>query len=258
MGKNVATILGYKKPRNAIAKHVDEDDALKWGVTDSLGRIQETTMINESGLYSLILSSKLPKAKEFKRWVTSEVLPAIKRQGVYAKEELSLQLQVLINLELNQQRLEKEVQETKKQVESIREIVGLDIHFWRPDTCKLIHKIATELGGIKYLSGVEAEIFSQVEKRGNVKLNIRLRNKRKKLAEGGMSKTKVKELSLIDVIADHRSLIETYVAVVKEMAVAKGISLSEDEPSALPEVIDWKERGWCRDIPSHREPTPNG
>ena len=83
VGKDVAEILGYTKYRNAIATHVDEDDALKQGVTDKLGRVQETTIINESGLYSLVLSSKMPKAKEFKRWVTAEVLPAIRKTGGY-------------------------------------------------------------------------------------------------------------------------------------------------------------------------------
>ena len=88
VGKDVADILGYKKPLNALATHVDEDDSLKQGLTDSLGRTQETIIINESGLYSLILSSKLPQAKEFKRWVTSEVLPAIRKHGMYATDEL--------------------------------------------------------------------------------------------------------------------------------------------------------------------------
>lgn len=88
VGKDVALILGYSKPENALSAHVDEDDTLKQGVTDSLGREQNTTVINESGLYSLILSSKLPKAKEFKRWVTSEVLPSIRKHGAYAVDEL--------------------------------------------------------------------------------------------------------------------------------------------------------------------------
>ena len=87
VGKDVAEILGYSKARNAIAEHVDEDDALKQGVTDSMGRVQETTLINESGLYSLIFSSKLPTAKQFKRWVTGEVLPAIRKTGRYETEE---------------------------------------------------------------------------------------------------------------------------------------------------------------------------
>nr|WP_321026337.1 phage antirepressor [Clostridium neonatale] len=83
VGKDVAEVLGYAKPLNAVATHVDEDDSLKQGLTDSLGRIQQTIVINESGLYSLILSSKLPNAKKFKRWVTSEVLPQIRKTGGY-------------------------------------------------------------------------------------------------------------------------------------------------------------------------------
>ena len=87
VGKDVAGILGYTNPRKAIGDHVDEEDK---GVTkcDTLGGEQEVTVINESGLYSLILSSKLPAAKKFKRWVTLEVLPAIRKHGVYAIDEM--------------------------------------------------------------------------------------------------------------------------------------------------------------------------
>ena len=87
VGKDVAAALGYIKERNALDKHVDKDDALKRGVTDSMGRTQQMTIINESGLYSLILSSKLPSAKEFKHWVTSEVLPSIRKHGAYMTQD---------------------------------------------------------------------------------------------------------------------------------------------------------------------------
>ena len=83
VGKDVATALGYSKPLNAIAMHVDEDDSLKWGLIDSKGRVQRAIFINESGLYALVLSSKLPQAKVFKHWVTSEVLPQIRKTGGY-------------------------------------------------------------------------------------------------------------------------------------------------------------------------------
>ena len=87
VGKDVAEVLGYSNPRKAIGDHVDDEDK---GVTkcDTLGGSQELTVINESGLYSLILSSKLPNAKAFKRWVTSEVLPSIRKHGLYATDEL--------------------------------------------------------------------------------------------------------------------------------------------------------------------------
>nr|DAH22791.1 MAG TPA: repressor domain protein [Caudoviricetes sp.] len=87
VGKDVAQALGYAKPENALATHVDRDDTLKWGIMDSLGRIQNTTLINESGMYSLALSSKLPSAKKVRRWVTSEVLPSIRKHGAYMTQE---------------------------------------------------------------------------------------------------------------------------------------------------------------------------
>lgn len=84
VGKDVATILGYTNPRKALIDHVDDEDKTD-GVTirDSIGREQNPTVINESGLYSLILSSKLPTAKRFKHWVTHEVLPSIRKTGGY-------------------------------------------------------------------------------------------------------------------------------------------------------------------------------
>lgn len=83
VGKDVANILGYAKPRNAIASHVDAEDKKDAPIQGTLGGMQNMTVINESGLYSLILSSKLPTAKKFKRWVTSEVLPSIRKTGKY-------------------------------------------------------------------------------------------------------------------------------------------------------------------------------
>lgn len=86
VGKDVARALGYTNPRKALDDHVDLEDKLQGdGVTirDSMGREQHPTLINESGLYSLVLSSKLPTAKKFKRWVTAEVLPSIRKHGAY-------------------------------------------------------------------------------------------------------------------------------------------------------------------------------
>ena len=80
--KSVATALGYKDTADAIRKHIDEEDKLRWQIADT-GQKRETYLINESGLYSLILKSKMPSAKKFKRWVTSEVLPQIRKTGSY-------------------------------------------------------------------------------------------------------------------------------------------------------------------------------
>ena len=86
VGKDVADILGYQNGSRDINRHVDDEDRQNYqnGTFGNRG----VTVINESGLYSLILSSKLPQAKEFKRWVTSEVLPAIRKQGGFIREDL--------------------------------------------------------------------------------------------------------------------------------------------------------------------------
>ena len=96
VGIDVAKALAFKEPSRAVRQHVDPDDRMGVqnappsgipSVTDSLGRIQRPTWINESGLYSMIFSSKLKEAKEFKRWVTSEILPALRRAGSYTVPE---------------------------------------------------------------------------------------------------------------------------------------------------------------------------
>ena len=92
VGKDVAEVLGYKKARNAIAAHVDEEDKKDAPIQGTLGGVQMVTVISESGVYSLIFGSKLPSAKRFKRWVTNEVLPSIRKNGMYATPQAAEQL----------------------------------------------------------------------------------------------------------------------------------------------------------------------
>lgn len=129
VGKDVAAALGYgngKSLANAVAKHVDEDDK---GVTEMMtpGGKQKVVIINESGLYSLVLSSKLPSAKQFKRWVTSEVIPAIRKHDGYLTpqkiEEVLADPDTIIKLatqlkeeRAERMRLESKVEEDKPKV----------------------------------------------------------------------------------------------------------------------------------------------
>lgn len=84
VGKDVAEALGYSNPSNAVISHVDDEDKLRTQIKYA-GQNREVSIINESGLYSLVLSSKLPSAKDFKRWITSEVIPSIRKTGSYNK-----------------------------------------------------------------------------------------------------------------------------------------------------------------------------
>lgn len=119
VGKDVAEALGYSKARNAIATHIDSEDKKDAPIQGTLGGVQEMTVINESGLYSLVLSSKLPSAKKFKRWVTSEVLPALRKTGQYQVKELSgqeLMAKALIEAQSVLAAKDKQIEEMKPKV----------------------------------------------------------------------------------------------------------------------------------------------
>lgn len=139
VGKDVAEILGYSNTRKALADHVDEEDK---GVTkcDTLGGVQDLTVINESGLYGLILSSKMPNAKKFKHWVTSEVLPAIRKHGIYATDNVIDN--ILNNPDFGIQLLTKLKEERTARVEAERRNAIL-MHVNKTYT---VTEIAKELG----------------------------------------------------------------------------------------------------------------
>ena len=132
VGNDVARILGYSNPRKAISDHVYEEDR---GVTkcDTLGGAQDFTVINESGVYALVFGSKLPRAKEFKHWVTSEVLPSIRKTGGYKmpstpEEMIDLLLQNSSNAN---KRIDKVEEQSKKNEERITNLV--DNRFLNPN-----------------------------------------------------------------------------------------------------------------------------
>ena len=86
VGRDIAIALLYKEPHKAITRHVDEEDRMKYPILTN-GGYQDTWLINESGLYSLILSSELPSAKKFKKWITKDVLPSIRKHKIYMTPE---------------------------------------------------------------------------------------------------------------------------------------------------------------------------
>lgn len=114
VGKDVAEVLGYQNGSRDVNRHVDEEDKLTHQISAS-GQNRNMTIINESGLYSLILKSKLPSAKKFKRWVTSEVLPQIRKHGMYATDELLNNPDLLIEVatKLKEERTQRLIAEQR-------------------------------------------------------------------------------------------------------------------------------------------------
>ena len=153
VGSNVATILGYTNPQKAIRDHVDDDDKLTERIVLS-GQNREVVIINESGMYSLILSTKLPTAKKFKRWVTSEVLPAIRKTGGYmgaqqdeTPEQLMARALRVANETLARQKAKMEqVQRENKRLNAENEQKEGEINILRPDaeyTRKTLTSVST-------------------------------------------------------------------------------------------------------------------
>lgn len=152
VGKDVAEVLGYSNPQKAIRDHVDDEDK---GVNemDTPGGKQNIAVINESGLYSLILSSKLPKAKEFKHWVTSEVLPSIRKHGMYAMDEIienpDLAIKALTALKEEREKTKKLSETVAVQNQQISELKPKASYYDVVLNCKdllSISKIAKDYG----------------------------------------------------------------------------------------------------------------
>ena len=139
--------------------------------------------------------------------------------------ELSPELRLLINLELKQKQHEAALEAVNKRVDNIGEVISLDTNSWRADSHRLIVGIAKAMGGNSYIIDVNKEIYRLVDQRAAVSLEVRLTNKRRRMADEGVCKSKRDKMNKLDVIADDKKLIEIYMAIVKEMAVKYGISL---------------------------------
>lgn len=219
------------------ATRIDEDDLGQTEVIDRMGRSQKVWIINESGLYTVILRSDKPQAKPFRKWVTSVVLPSIRKTGSYsvqqpnAFENLFPQLQVLIQMETRQKQIEARQAEQatalaglEQKLQNTCEVIALDKTAWRKDSEHLINKIARATGeGYGGIRLVYEEIYRSIESRAGVSLNTRLTNKRNRMAGEGVCKSKRDKLTRVDIIAEDKKLIEIYVAIVKELAVKYGV-----------------------------------
>lgn len=149
VGKDVAEILGYSKARNAIATHVDDDDKKGAPIQGDLGGTQEMTVINESGVYALVFGSKLPSAKKFKHWVTSEVLPQIRKTGSYASPQLTgeeLMAKALIEANSVLARQSKQLEEQKPKVLFADSVIASKGSILVRELAKLIKQNGYDIG----------------------------------------------------------------------------------------------------------------
>ncbi|PEB52487.1 hypothetical protein COO03_11945 [Bacillus sp. AFS098217] len=146
------------------------------------------------------------------------------------RPELQMFQKLFITLaeqDLEQKNLKKEIIETKQQVHNISEIVSLNSTDWRKETTNLINRIASKLGGYNAHRDIRNESYDMLEYRAKANLNIRVTNKKKKMALEGAPKSKIDKVSKLDVIGEDKKLLEIYLAVIKEMAIKYQVSFSQ-------------------------------
>ena len=226
IGNEVARLLGYENTRDALQKRVDEEDKNTVAIRDGNQRGNPNkTIINESGLYSLILSSKLPSAKKFKHWVTSEVLPTIRKHGVYmtdeAIEKAILNPDFIIQLatqlkEEKQKRLEAEQRNTE--LSATNAALTKQTNTW--DDSAIINSLIRAYASYRCL-GVFAKAYNIFYKKLNYSLHINLRSRRVKSTN--------KKAPLIDFIKKKEmpDALKIAVAMCEESGIETGTIISE-------------------------------
>ena len=226
--KDVCQILeigNHRHVKNRLDKGVVSNYPLK-----TAGGIQQATFVNEDGLYDVILDSRKPEAKRFRKWITSEVLPSIRKTGSYSLDvdvtQLSPELQIMNNMvkalakqELEQKQMRQEINETKQEIEEVRKVFILNPKNWRKEVNDLIVKISKTKNSLDAYRETRAESYERLEKRARCNLDIRLQNMRERMRKAGSSKTMVNRANKMDVIANDDRLKEIYITVVKEMAI---------------------------------------
>ena len=175
------------------------------------------TLITESGYLMLVKSLTDDLAWKVQRQLVNNYFRG--KQLVNNLNNLSPELQVLINLELQQKQLQQAIVENKQEIQDMRDVIQLDTTSWRKDTTTLINKMAMASGGYEHIKAIREESYKLLNERMGVALGIRLTNKRRRMADEGVSKSKRDKLNYLDIIAEDKKLIEGYTALVKEMAI---------------------------------------
>lgn len=224
--EQVAKSLGITDQKNGI-------DYIRWNRVNSYlpvnsPQVAKGDFIPEPLVYKLAFKASNEIAENFQDWLAIEVIPSIRKTGSYdvKTDQLSPELQMFNGLFQSLAKQEVATKQLESKVDGIRDVVALNTTDWRKDSRQLISRIAQSRGGFSAYKEVNNELYKEVERRGGFQLSIRLTNKRRRLADEGVSKSKRDKLSKVDVIADDKRLIEIYLAVVKEIAIKNNIEMA--------------------------------
>lgn len=219
--KDVCAVLGLSTPAR-VAERLDSDEVSQTHLTDSLGREQETTIVNESGLYNVLLRSDKPEAKPLRKWVTSEVLPSIRKTGSYNQKPLSpvemFAMQAQINLE--QERRLKAVEEKQARLNGALSVMAapmLESDGWQERAQKEINTTIEQFGLNHQM--FRRDIYDEVERLAHVDLERRQTLLRNRMSRMGASSSECKAVSKLHVIARDPKLRPIFETVLRRKEV---------------------------------------
>lgn len=210
---------------------IDAHNFVETSYKDSWNRDKRCYKMNKAGIMQM-----LNKESALVRYKTQQYIEALENRLkenkptciedvlITSLQEMKMLKQQLNQINNNALRANKLAIEVQEEVKSMKEVVSLDTTSWRRDTQNLINKIAINQGGCGHINLLRKESYELLNKRFGVKLDTRLTNKRRRMAEEGVTKSKRDKLNYLDVIAEDKKLIEGYIAIVKDMAIKYGIS----------------------------------
>lgn len=212
----------WVKRRLSDIDAIENEDFQGVEISTPSGQTKKDHIIKLDTAKEMAMLERNEKGKQVRRYFI-QVEKKYKAASL-ATQELSPQLQVMINLEIEQKRQAEKLEHVEERIESIREVVAIDTTSWRDDTGRILRKIGMECGDSKSYQDVRAESYQLLEKRMGVNVKQRLTNKRRRMADEGVCKSRRDKLNYLDVIADDKKLIEGNTAIVKELAIKYGVA----------------------------------
>lgn len=221
--KDVCGALGIANHHNVSAKRLEDDEKALYSVEGPDGQVQKTTIINEPGLYSVILRSDKPEAKDFKRWVTHDVLPSIRKTGSYDLEQaqvmtpaqlLAAQAQLLVDMERRMDEMQGQTRALEAKVETaIKAFARPSEDHWKADMDKAVKELCAQINWS--LPKFQGKLYAELEETANCNINARLAALRKRKKKTGMRYKDAMALTKLDAIAADKQLRAIFEGIVR-------------------------------------------
>lgn len=212
VANDVCDILNISNSRDALNR-LDDDEKDAVGIDDAMGREQWMNIINEPGLYSLILRSRKPEAKQFKRWITHEVLPEIRKTGQYSQKPQSVEDLIIMQAQ-SMKEMRQKVDQVEGEVDKVKQSMAEVRDDWRQYVNRVFSAIGRATGDYE---GYRKESYILLDRRARADVEKRLTNKIERMKVNGASKTAIRNANKLDIIEEDPRLKEIYVKIVQEM-----------------------------------------